>query len=122
MEFRDNKAIYLQIAEFICEKILLQIWGKEDKIPSVRELAVDLEVNPNTVMRTYELLQQNEIIYTKRGLGYFVTENGLKKAKTLIKNEFLKKDLPYFFKNLDLLGIDFDELKNLFETYKKDNL
>jgi GntR family transcriptional regulator len=105
MEFRDNKAIYLQIAEFICEKILLQIWGKEDKIPSVRELAVDLEVNPNTVMRTYELLQHNEIIYTKRGLGYFVTENGLKKAKTLIKNEFLKKDLPYFF-----------------ETYKKDNL
>jgi DNA-binding transcriptional regulator YhcF (GntR family) len=70
MEFRENQAIYLQIAELICERILLKQWASEDKVPSVRELAVQLEVNPNTVMRTYDFLEQKDIIFTKRGMGF----------------------------------------------------
>ncbi len=117
MEFRDNKAIYLQIAEFICERILLKQWAVGDKIPSVRELAVQLEVNPNTVMRTMDFLQQKDIIFTKRGMGYFVAEEAENKVKNFRKEDFLQNDLPPFFKNIQLLGIDFEELKDRFKNY-----
>jgi GntR family transcriptional regulator len=76
MEFGDNNAIYLQIADHFCENILLQKWNPGDRIPSVREMAVSIEVNPNTVMRTFNYLQDKGIIFNKRGIGYFVTEDG----------------------------------------------
>lgn len=120
MEFRNNQAIYLQIAEMVCENILLSRWPQGDKIPSVRELAVTLEVNPNTVARTYEFLTQKEIIFTKRGMGYFVNEDGKSKALAFRKEDFLKNDLPLFFQNIDLLNIDFEELKARFEIFKEE--
>jgi GntR family transcriptional regulator len=118
MEFRDNKAIYLQIAEFICERILLKQWAVGDKIPSVRELAVQLEVNPNTVARTVEFLQQKDIIFTKRGMGYFVSDEAVEKVLAFKKDDFLQNDLPLFFKNIQLLGIDFEELRGRFSEYQ----
>jgi GntR family transcriptional regulator len=118
MEFRDNKAIYLQIAEFICERILLKQWAVGDKIPSVRELAVQLEVNPNTVARTVEFLQQKDIIFTKRGMGYFVSDEAVEKVMAFKKDDFLQNDLPLFFKNIQLLGIDFEELRERFSEYQ----
>jgi DNA-binding transcriptional regulator YhcF (GntR family) len=57
MEFIDKKSTYLQIAEFVCEKIPLDEFTAVDKIPSIRELVVQVEVNPNTVQRPYEYLQ-----------------------------------------------------------------
>ena len=119
MQFRESKAIYLQIADYVCEKVLLKEWKVDARIPSVRELAVQLEVNPNTVMRTFEFLQQQEIIYNQRGIGYFVSANALKQAQQYMKNEFVDKDLPQFFRNMYLLGMDPDELKPRFEKYKK---
>jgi GntR family transcriptional regulator len=119
MEFRDNKAIYLQIAEFICERILLKQWAVGDKIPSVRELAVQLEVNPNTVARTVEFLQQKDIIFTKRGMGYFVSDEAVEKVLAFKKDDFLQNDLPLFFKNIQLLGIDFEELRGRFSEYQR---
>lgn len=119
MQFRESQAIYLQIADFVCEKILLKEWKLEERIPSVRELAVQLEVNPNTVMRTYEFLQQQEIIYNQRGIGYFVSPNAIKNAQQYRKLEFLDKDLPQVFRNMYLLGMDLDELKPRFEKFVK---
>jgi len=72
MEFNKNQAIYLQIAEVICENILSLNWKVSEKISSVREFAAMMEVNPNTVMRTYTYLQDKGIIYNKRGIGFFV--------------------------------------------------
>ena len=122
MEFRDNKAIYLQIAEFICERILLKQWAVGDKIPSVREMAVQLEVNPNTVARTVEFLQQKDIIFTKRGMGYFVSDEAVEKVLAFKKDDFLQNDLPLFFKNIQLLEIDFEELKGRFDAFKVNNI
>jgi DNA-binding transcriptional regulator YhcF (GntR family) len=119
MEFKESQAIYLQIADHMCEQILLDKWKTEDRIPSVRELAVQLEVNPNTVMRTCEYLQQYEIIYNKRGIGYFVSPNAAKKIKQLKKERFLANELPQFFRNIYLLDIELDELKTHYEKYKK---
>jgi GntR family transcriptional regulator len=119
MQFRESQAIYLQIADYICEKILLKEWKADERIPSVRELAVQLEVNPNTVMRTVEFLQQQEIIYNQRGIGYFVTADAYKNAVQYRKNEFAERDMPAVFRTMYLLGMDLDELKPRFEKYKK---
>lgn len=122
MQFRESTAIYLQIADYICERILLKEWKAEERIPSVRELAVQLEVNPNTVMRTYEFLQGQNIIYNQRGIGYFVSADAIKNAMQYRKTEFVEKELPNIFRNLHMLGMDLEELKPRFEKYKKQNL
>ncbi|HVI48047.1 MAG TPA: GntR family transcriptional regulator [Chitinophaga sp.] len=121
MEFKESQAIYLQIADYICDQVLLHNWKAEERIPSVRELAVQLEVNPNTVMRTCELLQQQEIIYNKRGIGYFISPDATKKIKLFRKDAFISNELPRFFRNIYLLDIELDELKPHFEKYKKSN-
>lgn len=121
MEFRDNKAIYLQIADFVCEQIMLGKWAMEQKIPSVRELAVTMEVNPNTVMRTYDLLQQKNVIQNKRGVGFFVTDDAIANITSYQKNQFIDEELPAVFRNIYLLNIDFNELKTRYNTFIKEN-
>ncbi|MES1216609.1 MAG: GntR family transcriptional regulator [Bacteroidota bacterium] len=121
MQFRESQAIYLQIADYVCEKILLKEWAADVRIPSVRELAIQLEVNPNTVMRSVEFLQQQDIIYNQRGIGYFVSPNAYKNALQYRKNEFTEKDMPAVFRNMYLLGMEIDDLAARFEKYKKQN-
>lgn len=119
MQFNNSgQAIYLQIVDYVCEKVLLQVWKPDDKIPSVRELAMQLEVNPNTVARTYEFLKQQEIIYDKRGIGYFITSNGVKNTKLYRKQEFTENEMPAVFRTMYLLGIELDDLKPRFENFK----
>lgn len=118
MEFNNTQAIYLQIADYVCDQVQLQHWPPEGKVPSVRELAVTLEVNPNTIMRSYEYLQQQGIIYTRRGLGYYVSEDALRKVIALRKEQFLQEELPQFFRKMFLLGVELDELKARFEKFK----
>jgi GntR family transcriptional regulator len=121
MVFRESKPIYLQIATFVCEKILLDEWKGNERIPSVRELAVLLEVNPNTVMRAYEFLQHKEIVVNERGIGLFASNNARKNAMTYCQSEFKEKEIPHFFRNLVLLEMDINELAPQFEKYKKKN-
>ncbi len=118
MEFRDNEAIYLQIAAFVSENILLGKWPAEQKIPSVRDMAVELEVNPNTVMRAYEFLQVQEVIYNKRGLGLFVAPQGLEKVKAYRKERFIEQDLAGFFRSIYLLDISLEDLQQRYEQFK----
>ena len=118
MEFREDKAIYLQIADCILDNILSKSWRTGDRIPSVREMAISIEVNPNTVMRTYAYLQDKGIIFNKRGIGYFVSENAYELAKNLKKEEFIKKQMPAFFRNMEMLNISFSELRKLYEEFK----
>lgn len=121
MDFNPNKAIYLQIVDHICEQILLNTWSVETKIPSVREMAVELGVNPNTVMRTYDFLQQHNIITNKRGVGFFVTADSLSEIKKYKKEVFMKEDLPQVFKNIYLLDISLEELKDKYQSFVVDN-
>lgn len=121
MEFSDNQAIYLQIADHFCENILLKKWNPGDRIPSVREMAVNIEVNPNTVMRTFNYLQEQGIIFNKRGIGYFVSEDGFQKTKALRKENFVKKELPNFFKEMELLNLSMDDIKTYYREYEKNH-
>ena len=119
MQFRESIAIYLQIADYICERILLKQWKPGERIPAVRELAVQLEVNPTTVMRTYEFLQGQPIIYNQRGIGYFVGPDAVTNATQYRKTEFIEKELPNIFRNMYMLGMDVEELKPQFEKFKQ---
>ncbi|RZM27258.1 MAG: GntR family transcriptional regulator [Pedobacter sp.] len=121
MEFRENEAIYLQIAAYVGEFIMLGKWAEEQKIPSVRELAVDLQVNPNTVVRAFEFLQAKEVIINKRGIGFFISPDAKDKIKAYSKERFLGQELPEFFKNLFLLDISMEEIKDRFELFKTEN-
>lgn len=119
MEFKETQAIYLQIGDYISEQILLERWKEGDRILSVRELGVDLQVNPNTVMRAYDFLQSNEIIFNKRGVGYFVENQAKNKIIEYRRKQFLELELPVIFKNMKLLGMNFDELKSKYEEFSK---
>lgn len=116
MQFKDKKAIYIQIADKITDNILSKRWKHKERIPSVREMAVDMEVNPNTIARAYGYLQDQQIINNKRGIGYFVTSNATELAIESKKQDFIKNELPLFFKTLDLLGM---ELETIGVQYKK---
>jgi DNA-binding transcriptional regulator YhcF (GntR family) len=119
MEFNSSKPIYLQIADYICEKILLDDWKDGDRIPSVRDLAVSIEVNPNTVMRTFTFLQDKGIISNQRGVGYFVAVTGSQLAQAYKTDQFIKTDLNYVFKTMDMLGIKIEDLKKYYSAYKR---
>lgn len=118
MQFNQSQAIYLQIADYVCDRVQTGQLKPEDRVPSVRELAVTLEVNPNTVMRSYEHLQQQGIIYTKRGLGYYISEDALQKLNGQRRDQFLQEELPAFFHKIHLLGIGLDELKERYDAFK----
>jgi GntR family transcriptional regulator len=121
MDFKENPAIYIQIAEYVCEQILLKKWKLGDKIISIRELAVLMEVNPNTVQRAYDFLQQRNIICNKRGIGYFVENDAMERILSFRREQFIENELPVFMRNIYLLKIDFKEIKALYDQFVKDN-
>src|SRR6476661_10213743 len=121
MEFKENSAIYIQIAEYVCEQILLKKWALGDKIISIRDLAIQIEVNPNTVQRAYDFLQQRDIITNKRGIVYFIEEDALERILSFRREQFIEHELPVFMRNIFLLKIDFKEIKSLFDQFVKEN-
>lgn len=121
MKFKESKSIYLQIADRIMDEILQNIYKEEERIPSVREYAASVEVNANTMMRTYEYLQGQEIIYNKRGIGYFVEKDAVNKILTLRKDSFMNEELPEMFRTMKILGISASEITALFRQYLKEN-
>jgi len=117
MEFEENKSIYLQIAELLCEQILAGKCPQQEKIPSVREMGMMVQVNPNTVLRTYDLLQQKGIIFNKRGIGYFVENNAIEKILEYKRDDFYENTLPRFFKSMVLLRISPEDIQKRYQKY-----
>lgn len=120
MDFKANKPIYQQIVDFCFCKILTGEWIQNQRVASVRELAVLLTVNPHTVLKAYEYLQAEEIIYTKRGLGFFLSENAVQQVTKLQKEEFFENTLEDIFNTMDLLQIHIEEIVELYEKRKGD--
>ena len=124
MEFKEKKGIYLQIAESLMDRLLdsAGVAGKdreseEERIPSIRETAEEFGVNPNTVMRSYAFLQEQEIIQNRRGIGYFVNPEGRRKAVEWKKQEFIRVELPRVFRTMTLLEFTPADLENLYQDY-----
>jgi len=116
MEFQNGKSIFLQIADSITDKVVSGEFPTGEKIPSVRELASQMGVNPNTIMRTYSELQAMSIIENQRGIGYFVSPDAQKIILKGKKEAFFSHVLPEFLRQAALLGISSSELKKHIET------
>lgn len=110
MIFSNDKAIYIQMADRLCDEILAGKYADDDRIPSVREYAVMLQVNTNTAVKAYDQLARDGIIYNKRGLGYFVTPGAAREIKKSRKKEFMTTTLPEFARQMRLLGITWDDV------------
>ena len=110
MEFSEPKGIYLQIADRMRERILRGEWKTGERIPSVRELAIELGVNPNTVTKSYQKLLDRELISNQRGRGYFVSENAAERARQEMREEFMRDELPRIVAAMRLLGIGMEEI------------
>jgi DNA-binding transcriptional regulator YhcF (GntR family) len=120
MTFDADQPIYKQISDLICENIMLGRWPEESRIPSIREMAVETEVNPNTVVRSYGLLQDLGIIQNRRGLGYFVATDGRKRTRRIRREEFMTRELPRLFRSMRLLEINVEELADRYRRFNKE--
>ncbi len=121
MQFNTSSPIYVQIAQYIQDLIINSVWVEEDRIPSVRDMAMELEVNPNTVIRTYSMLQEEGILENQRGIGYFTAKG----AKDLVlkkkRDHFIQSELPNFFDSMRTLEITFEEIETYFLLFKKEH-
>jgi len=119
VNFKPNYSIYLQVADFVCEKVLTSVWRDGEKLPAVKDLAVLTSVNPNTVIKALTWLQDNDILVTQRGVGYFLTEGAVSKTLALKRRQFIEEDLPDVFATMQLLDLGLDELETLYQKYMK---
>lgn len=112
LDYKDRRPIYEQVAEKLEELMLLEILGENEPLPSVRSLAMELSINPNTIQRAYAELERQGYIYTVKGKGSFVAENSVMKEKR-------KKDLliqvSEVIDEAIRLGISGEEIKNMVE-------
>lgn len=107
--FHSSKPIYEQIAELIKKQIIREELHAGDKLPSVRELAIEVNVNPNTVQRTYRELEAMEIARSKRGQGTFVTEDTAVLAA--IREEMKAEILQNFTRQMYEMGYSKEDIK-----------
>lgn len=120
MQFNKQTSIYLQIADFMYDRILSGDWPDGERIPSIRDMAIQLEVNPNTVTRTYTLLQEEGTLENQRGIGYFTAPDARQQVLNRKRDGFIKNELPAIFATMEQLGLAKDDLVQLFETYHKE--
>lgn len=113
MDFKKQKPIYLQIADGLSERIVAGEWAVDARIPSVRDLAGAMGVNPNTVMRAFDHLQDAGIIYNQRGVGYFLAPEAHEKIISEQRRAFLTEELPAIRQKMQMLGISMAELETL---------
>ena len=121
MEFKKSLSIFEQIGMSVQENIINKEWQEGERIPSVRDFATSIQVNPNTVMRSYTLLQDQGILENRRGIGFFVATGALGRSIQQRKDQFVVEFLPELFKNMEQLGINWNEMKQYYGTWKNNN-
>lgn len=118
MDFNANIPIYRQIADFCIARILSGAWSPGQKVPSVREMAIEMTVNTHTVLKAFDFLQQHQLIEPHRGMGYFLTEDAQERVDQLRREEFFTQKLPELFSEMDMLGIDIADINQYWEGRK----
>ena len=109
--FSNDKPIFQQMADRMCDEILACVYQDDDRVPSVREYAVTLEVNTNTAVKAYEQLARANIIYNKRGMGYYVTPGAREQILQERRRAFLEDGLPEMFREMQLLGLGIKDIE-----------
>ncbi|MCH8557541.1 MAG: GntR family transcriptional regulator [Balneolia bacterium] len=121
MRFDESRPIYLQIAEHFCDKIMNEDWPPGERVPSVREIAALIEVNPNTAMRAFHLLLESNILVQQRGVGYFTTSTAKSKVVEMRKEQFLNEELPELFSKMKQLGFTPEDLQKKYQKWEEQN-
>jgi len=122
IDYKSSKGIFQQIAETICHRILEGQLVPGDRVPSVRDLAIEFEVNRNTLLRTYSILQESGVIENKRGIGFFVSEHAIELIRTNEKADFFNNELPDFIKKIQLLRLTKKDLTELLTTIENNEI
>lgn len=110
MEFNGNIPIYRQIIDYCFGCILSGSWIPDERIPSVREMAAQMAVNTHTVLKALEFLQAQEIIYPKRGMGFYLSTDAPERVNETRRQEFFDSTLVELFGEMKMLGIGIDEV------------
>ncbi len=110
IEFSDNKPIYRQIVDHAYNLILDGRWEPGARVPSVRELAAELGVNTRTVLKAMEDLQNAGVIYSRRGMGFSLSEDAPQKVREQLRQDFFETTLPRLDSEMKMLGITIDQL------------
>lgn len=110
MDFKTDKPIYRQIIDYAFGCIIGGGWRPGQKVPSVREMAVELAVNSHTVLKAYDHLQDQGIIIPKRGMGFYLADDAPERVNAERREEFFDTTLSEVFSQMDSLGISIDEL------------
>lgn len=110
MDFTNNKPIYKQIIDFSFGQIISGVWQPGERVPSVRELSLQLSVNSHTVLKAYEYLQAEEIITPKRGMGFYLSPDAVEHVNSARRQEFFETTLQDLFKEMRLLNISIEEV------------
>lgn len=119
MQFDNTQPIWAQIYELLLTHIADGEWCEEERVASVRELGATLAVNPNTVMRAYERATDEQLIYNRRGIGYFVSAGAKRRAATLLRQRFEREQLPSIFRSMQRVGITAEEFVSLYKNYQE---
>jgi len=117
VDFRKPRTIAAQIADHICDGVLRGRWRSDERLPSVRDMAGMLQVNPNTIMRVYADLQEKGILYNRRGIGVFASPQAAALVRRLKRERFIARELPDFFRTLDTLQIEIGEIEDLYREH-----
>ncbi len=110
MIYQNERAIYVRIAERICDDILSGKYAEEERVPSVRELAAEYEVNTNTALRAFDILQRDGILAQQRGIGMLVERGARRRIRAARRKTFRELDMPDFFRRLKLLGMTIEDV------------
>lgn len=117
--FSQDKPIYLQMADRLSDDILACKYGDDERIPSVREYAADMQVNTNTAVKAFDELSRQNIIYNRRGMGFYVTAGARSRIQEQRRKEFREQTLTRIFREMDLLGIG---IEDVVEAYKNERM
>jgi GntR family transcriptional regulator len=118
MEFKPNYPIYLQVADYITGGLLKGDWRNGDKLPALKDLAVTISVNPNTVIKGLSYLLDKNILCTQRGVGYFFTDNARAITLELKRRQFVEEVLPEVFASMELLGLGAADFTRILREHK----
>lgn len=113
MNFIDGQPIFIQIAERLSDEILAGIYLADSRVPGVRDYSVLLEVNVNTTVKAYDLLAQRGVLYSKRGLGYFVAPEAQQIILDNRRRHFFETEVPRIAQKMQQLGISLSDVTEL---------